>query len=175
MNNVSEVFNRTILVARDKPILTMCEWIRNYLMNKNTSLRESIYRWKHIIMYRPRLILDKEVKNEGNWTQSWYGETMRQVEHVHTIHSFIVDTSKRTCTCNLWELVGILCRHAIFALRFKNQHPEEFVDDYYSKDTYVTCYSFNVSPINGHDIWPKVDVEKCYLQPTREDLEDQKI
>ncbi|KAI5438487.1 hypothetical protein KIW84_024287 [Lathyrus oleraceus] len=56
-------------------------------------------------------------------------------------------------------------RHAIFALRFKNQHPEEFVDDYYSKDTYVTCYSFNVSPINGHDMWPKVDVEEM-LPPT---------
>jgi hypothetical protein len=25
MNNISEAFNATILVARDKPILTMCE------------------------------------------------------------------------------------------------------------------------------------------------------
>lgn len=28
MNNISEAFNATILLARDKPILTMVEWIR---------------------------------------------------------------------------------------------------------------------------------------------------
>jgi hypothetical protein len=33
MNNLSGSFNATILVARDKPILTLCEWIRNYLIN----------------------------------------------------------------------------------------------------------------------------------------------
>lgn len=33
MNCLSESFNNTILQVRDKPMLTMCEWIRNYLMN----------------------------------------------------------------------------------------------------------------------------------------------
>lgn len=45
MNNLSDAFNRTILVPRDKPILTMCEWIRNYLMNMNANLREKVDRW----------------------------------------------------------------------------------------------------------------------------------
>ena len=39
MNNISEAFNNTILVARDKHVLTMCEWIKSYLMNKNATLR----------------------------------------------------------------------------------------------------------------------------------------
>lgn len=39
VNNVSEAFNNNVLVERDKPILTMCEWIRNYLMNRNVSLK----------------------------------------------------------------------------------------------------------------------------------------
>lgn len=34
MNNIVESFNETILSSRDKPILTMCEWIRKYLMNR---------------------------------------------------------------------------------------------------------------------------------------------
>ncbi|XP_058776265.1 uncharacterized protein LOC131650577 [Vicia villosa] len=59
MNNVSEAFNSTILVAGDKPILTMCEWVRIYLMNKNSSLREKVDRWKHRIMPRPRLRSEK--------------------------------------------------------------------------------------------------------------------
>lgn len=37
MNNVSEEFNSNILLARDTPILTMCEWIRKYFMNMNAN------------------------------------------------------------------------------------------------------------------------------------------
>ncbi|XP_057452742.1 uncharacterized protein LOC130744588 [Lotus japonicus] len=35
MNNLSESFNSTILLARDKPILTMMDWIRTYLMGRH--------------------------------------------------------------------------------------------------------------------------------------------
>ncbi|WP_338309902.1 hypothetical protein, partial [Bradyrhizobium sp. TM233] len=40
MNNLSETFNCTILVARDKPIITVFEWIRKYLMTRFATLRE---------------------------------------------------------------------------------------------------------------------------------------
>lgn len=89
-------------------------------------------------MPRPKLRLDKEVEYAGNWIPNWSGEIIWQVEHAHTRHSFIVEISKRTCTCNLWELVGIPCRHAVSVLGFRNQFPEDFVDDYYFKETYVT-------------------------------------
>lgn len=159
MNNVSEAFNSTILVARDKPILTMCEWIRNYLMNKNANLRERVDRWNRMIIPKPRLRLDKEAEHAGNQIPNWSSDTIWQVEHTHTRNSFIVDTSKKTCTCNFWELVGIPCRYAVAALGFRNQSPKDFVDDYYS-NTYKKCYGYNVSPINGKDMWPKVDMEE---------------
>lgn len=66
MNNIYEAFDSIILVARDKPILTMCEWIKKYLMNRNANLRERVDRWNHRIMPRPRLRLDKEVEHAGN-------------------------------------------------------------------------------------------------------------
>ena len=34
LNNLCEVFNSKIVEARDKPILTMCEMIRKYLMTR---------------------------------------------------------------------------------------------------------------------------------------------
>lgn len=40
MNNLSETFNSTILVVRDKSIITMCEWIRTYLMRMFANLRD---------------------------------------------------------------------------------------------------------------------------------------
>jgi len=44
MNNLSEAFNATILVAKVKPILTMFEWIRSCLMNMMYSLRVKLDR-----------------------------------------------------------------------------------------------------------------------------------
>ncbi|CAK8567007.1 unnamed protein product [Lathyrus sativus] len=87
---------------------------------------------------------------------------MLVIGHIHSKHSFIVDTSKRTCTSKFWELVGIPCRHAVVALGFRNQHPEDYVDDCYSKETYVACYDFNVSLINGQDMWHEVNTEEMF-------------
>jgi len=58
MNNLSESFNSTILVARDKPIITMCEWIRMYLMNRFATLRDKLKNYKGEVMPKPLKRLD---------------------------------------------------------------------------------------------------------------------
>lgn len=73
-----------------------------------------------------------------------------------------MDTSKKTWTCNSWELVGILSRHVVAALGFRNQCPKDFVDDYYSKDTYEKFYDYNVGTINGQDMWQEVGMEEMF-------------
>lgn len=50
MNNLNESFNGTILLQRDKPIITMFEWIRNYLMRSFATLREKVDGYKGLIM-----------------------------------------------------------------------------------------------------------------------------
>ncbi|KAK2410603.1 hypothetical protein QL285_045960 [Trifolium repens] len=65
MNNISESFNATILVARDKPILTMCEWIRNYLMNRMSTSSSKLEKWEQRIMPMPMRRLDKEIYMSG--------------------------------------------------------------------------------------------------------------
>ena len=45
MNNIFESFNAIILAARDKPILTMCEWIRKYLMNRLSTSAIKLEKW----------------------------------------------------------------------------------------------------------------------------------
>jgi len=39
MNNLSKAFNATMFVTRDKPIITMCEWIKTYLMDMISIIR----------------------------------------------------------------------------------------------------------------------------------------
>lgn len=80
--------------------------------------------------------------------------------HIHSKHIFIVDIAKRSCNCNFWELVGIPYKHVVVALGYRQQKPEDLVDDYYSKVKYIECYDNNVSPINGEDMWLEVEVEE---------------
>jgi hypothetical protein len=156
MNNLSESFNATILVARDKPILTLCEWIRNYLMNRMMTCVAKLERWEHRMMPMPMKRLEKEIVMAGTWhpTLSSAGEIW-QVSHQYNGQQFIVDTLKKTCSCNFWQLVGIPCRHAVAALGYRSQDPIDFMDNYYSREKYASCYGFGVSPINREDMWPK--------------------
>lgn len=61
MNNLSETFNSTILVAKDKPIITMCEWIVTYMMGQSASIREKLNRYEGEVMSKPRKRLDNEI------------------------------------------------------------------------------------------------------------------
>lgn len=53
MNNLSESFNAMILLQRDKPIITMFEWIINYLTSRFAKLREKVDGYKGQIMTKP--------------------------------------------------------------------------------------------------------------------------
>ncbi|XP_058767169.1 uncharacterized protein LOC131640807 [Vicia villosa] len=160
MNNIAESFNATILIARDKPILTMCEWIRKYLMNRCSNSAMKLEKWPHNIMPIPRKGLDTEVDMSGHWLPTWAMDEKFQVTHSYNKQQLVVDIARKSCTCNFWELVGIPCRHAVAALSFRKQNPELFVDECYSRDRYAKCYGFAMIPINGQDMWPDVDTEE---------------
>ncbi|KAK2405578.1 hypothetical protein QL285_054800 [Trifolium repens] len=155
MNNLSESFNATILVARDKPILTLCEWIRNYLMNRTSSSAKKLENWPHRIMPMPQRRLEKEVSMTGYWQATWVINDQFQIAHEYNGQQFIVNLGKKSCSCNFWDLVGIPCRHAVAAICLSGKNPIDFVDDCYSKEKYAKCYGYAISAINGVDMWPK--------------------
>ncbi|XP_014506267.1 uncharacterized protein LOC106766018 [Vigna radiata var. radiata] len=157
INNLSESFNSTILLARDKPIITMMEWIRSYLMSRFASLREKVDSYPGDVMPKSRKRLDREVEKSGNWLPVWAGGSQFEVTHGFTMDKFVVDLSNHTCTCYLWDLVGIPCRHVVAAIHYKSENPENYVHPYYKKDAYRTCYAPTISPINGQQLWPTSD------------------
>ncbi|KAI5422334.1 hypothetical protein KIW84_045692 [Lathyrus oleraceus] len=50
-------------------------------------------------------------------------------------------------------------RHVVSAMKYQNLNIESYVDSCYMREDYKTGYENNVSPINGMDMWPNVDVE----------------
>jgi hypothetical protein len=157
MNNLSESFNATILIQRDKPIITMFEWIRTYLMGRFASLKQKSESYMGTVMPKPMKRLDWEIEKSGNWFPTWAGGLMFEVTHFHFVDKFVVDLEKRSCSCNFWDLVGIPCRHAVTAITMKGENPINYVHTYYSKMCYKDCYDHIISPINGENRWPKTE------------------
>jgi len=102
MNNLSKSFNATILMARDKPIITMFEWIRQYIMDRFNIMREKHAQFTGEVMPKPRKRLDREVEMLGSWFPRWAGDLKVEVMHVMMVENFVVDLRTRTCTCNFW-------------------------------------------------------------------------
>jgi len=160
MNNIFEAFNSTILVARKKPILTIAEWIKTYLMNRMSTNRVKLENWPYMIMHMPRKRLNREIEKTGGWVAIWGVVDEFEVHMVGGSQAFIVNLAKQTCSCNFWEFVGIPCRHIITTISKTSKDPKDYVSDWYSRDMYEKCYTHNVNVINGKDMWPEVECEE---------------
>jgi len=52
-------------------------------------------------------------------------------------------------------LSGIPCSHAICAMYFRTEQPEEYVHDCYKLETYHKMYKPIIQPMNGSNMWPR--------------------
>ena len=77
--------------------------------------------------------------------------------HTHTLFTekLVVNLTSRTCSCNMWTLVLIPCRHVVSTIQQNREKPKDYVHDYYHRETCAKCYSHTMSPINGEDRWSK--------------------
>ncbi|KAG8375751.1 hypothetical protein BUALT_Bualt10G0132900 [Buddleja alternifolia] len=68
LNNLCESFNSSILEAREKPILTMLEWIRKYLMTRLTENRDKAKKsWcEKQICPKIRKIIEKNMEKSAD-------------------------------------------------------------------------------------------------------------
>ena len=155
LNNACESFNSCILDAREMPILSMCEWIRRKLMkmfiNKRNKMRT----------HQGFLTPDAALKVNNNkfasvGTCTCVGDGM-QYEVDCVGKTFVVDLNLRKCGCNMWELTGIPCPHAICCILKNRLDINDFVHEYYHKDTFMKVYQFSVMPMAGEDQWEKTD------------------
>ncbi|XP_050233517.1 uncharacterized protein LOC126682005 [Mercurialis annua] len=151
LNNLAEAFNKYILAAREKPVLTMFEMIRTQLMKRINDKQKFGGNMEGELCPKIRKKLAKIIDYGWKFTADPGGSPQWQVEGPGG--QFVVDLANRTCTCRRWQLSGIPCSHATPCIYGNNQRPEEFVDDCYSVATYQRVYSYVINPMNGPDMW----------------------
>ncbi|CAI9293205.1 unnamed protein product [Lactuca saligna] len=166
-NGVSESFNSAIRHARRKPIITMLEEIRIFVMERIYSLRVEGIEWDlNICPSIRKRIQDLKVK-QRLWGVTPCGYQKYEVRFHDAAYG--VDLIAKTCACRIWQLTGIPCLHGVAAISSLNQDAETYVSQSYSKEAYLKCYNYSINPLNGSDMWEEVPYRKP-LPPKRRRL-----
>lgn len=108
LNNLCESFNgtRAIMLARQRPILSMLERIRMYLMQRFSRQRLAGERWTSEIGPRIFNVLEKNKVLSAENIAVWAGDSDYQVSNMFGT-MYKVDIASRTCSCNRWDLSGM--------------------------------------------------------------------
>ncbi|KAL3849567.1 hypothetical protein ACJIZ3_011449 [Penstemon smallii] len=153
LNNFCESFNKSILKARNKPIITMLEIIRMIIFKRLPTQRDRIMKAHGEVCPAVQKILEKNKKNAHLYVVYWNGEDIFEVKG-WAGDSWTVNLPNKTCSCRKWELSGLPCVHAIACLNHKRYRVEDNVSHWYNKSTYIKAYKYLLQPIKGKDEWP---------------------
>jgi len=64
-------------------------------------------------------------------------------------------------------LTGIPCCHALSALKFVNVDPVNFILFRYKKETYAEVYNSVICPLNGEQVWERIEMSDVVPPPTK--------
>ncbi|GKU99781.1 hypothetical protein SLEP1_g12576 [Rubroshorea leprosula] len=72
--------------------------------------------------------------------------------------SFVVNVRDHTCTCKVWQLNGIPCRHAMLAIQHREENFEDYVHPCYRRQAYINTYKHCIIPLDGMERWEETDM-----------------
>ncbi|GKB58862.1 mutator type transposase [Tanacetum coccineum] len=133
LNNLCECFNGKILDARDAPIITALEYIREYLMRRMVNVIAVIKKTDGPLTPSATKLLKIAMDRANNCTVAFNGGEEYEVKGQSGSQCVV----KKVCSCRKWELTGIPCSHAIAANYNMSLNgvqvgiPEEWVDKCY--------------------------------------------
>ncbi|XP_014493085.1 uncharacterized protein LOC106755441 [Vigna radiata var. radiata] len=153
-NNISEGFNNVLIHARGKPIITLLEDIRLYLMKRWATNRMEVASMDFNVCPKIKKRLSKECQLSRYWIPSWSTRWIFEVGHVSAVgNKFTVDLDTHECGCRKWMISGIPCCHAVAAMHYINLDPDTFIPTWFMKSTYEETYASIICPMNGHVLW----------------------
>lgn len=160
-NNACEAFNAKILKYRGKPILTLLEEVRCYIMRTVANNKMKLRGHQGMLppLQQSRLEHQKEASN--GWTPVWCGDGDGYEYQLQCWGETVgVHLSNGTCHCRFWQLTGMPCKHVVAACAHKNEPPENYCHAWLTMGAYRSTYEFYVHPTRSQQYWEPTDYVK---------------
>ncbi|GJY97893.1 putative ribonuclease H-like domain-containing protein [Tanacetum coccineum] len=114
LNNICEVFNGKIVGGRDKPVITLLEYIKEYCMKRIMNVQGMIDKCTGPLTPITTKIMESIKKEAHLMKVQWNRENKYQVSDSFG-DQCVVYVVSMTCSCTKWELTGIPCKHVVAA------------------------------------------------------------
>ncbi|XP_019460087.1 PREDICTED: uncharacterized protein LOC109359847 [Lupinus angustifolius] len=152
--NMCEVCNAKIVEYRDKPILTMLEKLRCYVMRRMRQHKLTMRNWKGKLLPVQQRRLEKIKVESCRWTLTWTGDIeSRTYEVKHRSTKLGISLTNQTCTCQKWQLTRLPCQHVVTAIAFNNDSPEDYVHKWLPIDDFNVTYLYGISLVSSAKFW----------------------
>ncbi|XP_051113719.1 uncharacterized protein LOC127239558 [Andrographis paniculata] len=179
LNNVCESFNSAILDAREQLILLMLESIRQYLMKKLQANRDmATCKWKNLRFCPKALkLLERNVRRVSNCIPIKSDNTHYEISCFDG-SQYTINLREKTCTCKQWQLNGIPCKHVISAISNQREEIQDYIDEYYSVETYIKVYAPAIMAVTSDMFWEVIeDVETLdtMLENVHQSVENRRV
>ena len=79
------------------------------------------------------------------------GRIMYEVDNGCERH--VVDLVRKACSCRIWDLTGLPCKHGISAIVKNLEKVEDYVHPCYLKETFVETYKEIIQQMLGQSEW----------------------
>ncbi|KAK8692058.1 hypothetical protein V6N13_075540 [Hibiscus sabdariffa] len=152
LSNLSECFNKMILEARDKPILTLMEMVRTKMMQKIAMKKEETEKWTGILCPKIQQKVELAIQQCTRCWPTHVGGHKYQVS-AGPLNQHTVDLEHHTCSCRKWDITGIPCIHAVSVMILRNERPESYVHACYKTTTQQQIYNHFIEPVRGPNQW----------------------
>ncbi|GJZ12654.1 heat stress transcription factor B-4-like protein [Tanacetum coccineum] len=170
LNNICVVFNGKIVGGRDKPVITLLEYIREYCIKRIVNVQGVIDKCIGPLTPTATRIMESIKKEAHLMKVQWNGANKYQVSG-SLGDQCVVDVVSMTCSCRKWELTGIPCKHDVAAcwnMALNDRAappPETWVNPCYWLSTWKETYSHKIQPICGTKYWEKSTCPTTLLPP----------
>ncbi|GKE46258.1 agenet domain-containing protein [Tanacetum coccineum] len=134
-NGISESFNRAILLPRHKPIITMLEEIRIYIMQRLVAMNKLALNLEDTITPSIRKQLEILKVKQRDWLV--YASGFQELKVRICDESYGVDLTNKVCGCRMWELSGVPCVHAMAGYMHRNKDPDNGCANQINKDPFI--------------------------------------
>ncbi|GKV38096.1 hypothetical protein SLEP1_g46042 [Rubroshorea leprosula] len=151
-NNMNETFNGFILDARQKAAMSLLEDLR-WKCSKRIIAKQAFVHKSFVGEFGPK-IWEKIEEHRAAMSRCYMlSRALVEYEIKERNDSFVVNVRDHTCTCRVWQLNGIPCRHAMLAIQHREENFEDYVHPCYKRQAYINTYKHCIIPLDGMERW----------------------
>ncbi|XP_077225027.1 uncharacterized protein LOC143858256 [Tasmannia lanceolata] len=142
--NAAESFNALLKGARELPIAALVEQTRWKLSDFFQYRQKAGTKWTTRLTPNAEDWLAEQCILAGAYMAHQCGWTVYEVKSKYHVDE--VDLEKKTCTCRLFQTMGMSCSHAIAAMGLDQRDPYSYCGEWYHADTYRRTYDGAIYP-----------------------------